>query len=86
MSKRAACACMIRAITTAAFHLKHLPADTKFVAVDKDKPSVAVLSVGCGTTSQLSHVDKDAGLWGWAGTGMCIQPPAGPLRMSVLFE
>jgi hypothetical protein len=53
-----------------------VPADTQFVA-DKEgkeagKPSLAVLSLGCGTTSQLSDVKPRAGLWGWAVTGKLL--------------
>jgi hypothetical protein len=33
------------------------------------KPSLAVLSLGCGTTSELPHVDPNEGAWGWAVDG-----------------
>ena len=50
-----------------------VPADTKFVADEAGKkagkPSLAVLSLGCGTTSELSDVNPRAGIWGWAATG-----------------
>ena len=44
-------------------------AETAFVAVDPKKPSLAVLSLGCGTTSELKHVDPDAGAIAWAVGG-----------------
>lgn len=40
--------------------------ETKFVATEAGKPSIAVLSLGCGTTSELKSVDKYAGPIGWA--------------------
>jgi hypothetical protein len=45
-------------------------ADTKFVAEEHSgRPSLAVLSLGCGTTSELPEVNPNAGAWGWAAKG-----------------
>jgi hypothetical protein len=63
--------------------------ETKFVADEKGKPSVAVLSLGCGTTSEFNHVRKRAGAFGWAVTGPIIdilQSGGGELSAAIFQE
>jgi hypothetical protein len=45
--------------------------DTAFVGLD-GRPSLAVLSLGCGGSSELSHVEKEAGPLDWVVTGPLI--------------
>ena len=79
LSRQPVHCCLYRKTTCAALPSKATvhaaPAETEFVAVDNEKkPSLAVLSLGCGTTSKLSDVKKFAGKWGWAAKGVFNRP------------